>query len=644
MDLTNALQNCLELLKRAESAQRIATIPPRTPSRLNLLEKCLGVLKTVCKTEPAEDPECGRAAPTPFAPAPTTSNGLDAQDEHEQQRLSVIKTENVGPMHVPSVGCSNAGEADGANTYVDGNSSRAQQLITELVRIVNRALELRPDSIFADEGGVPCSPQPDMACLVKEHFGAVCRYLMILEWLAAAMPIDRLKPPEREEEEEGAKKYIPQIAEVEEVVAPEPGSERLGAEILLDCCMYGTDSRLSVPWTSDEVGICGNRVVQTMGCRLEGCYDGAQCLAGCTQAAANLVEGARHDGHTPHTHMADESNDCSSPCCTGDGNGARQQLLEMFLPEVRDRLRQVIAKRRLKELHERMDYSPMPSAFEGVVAARRFTWLVCQLRPSGIAKNINMIIPTVCSIVDDSSPAVEELGVACLQHVATSRPRDLLLPWREVLLKVLEDAIPAAQVDLWPTLLPLAVTLTIKLEGRDPRQPGYDIIMKALLKIAEWGSNERQKRLAFMGAIGPLVTAMGLVLVKYFARLMPLLLEWVCAHDAASRLTAIRTLHAVVKHTWPRMPAHAVLIWDVLQRVYDQEKGHEERCAESGLEPSVDSKREVELLCISLVQCGGEKLIKHLKEAKRGASIHGLHLIQVATHAHESGVSDMGFS
>lgn len=55
--------------------------------------------------------------------------------------------------------------------------------------------------------------------------------------------------------------------------------------------------------------------------------------------------------------------------------------------------------------------------------------------------------------------------------------------------------------------------------------------------------------------------AMGLASVRSFSRLLPLLLDWVHAPDVDTRLAALPVLHAVLKHTWPRLPAHASIIW-----------------------------------------------------------------------------------
>ncbi len=62
---------------------------------------------------------------------------------------------------------------------------------------------------------------------------------------------------------------------------------------------------------------------------------------------------------------------------------------------------------------------------------------------------------------------------------------------------------------------------------------------------------------------------LGLVTVRYFGRLMPLLVGWIQSPDMAVRTEALRTLADVVQATWPRMPAHAPQLWRHLNAAYE---------------------------------------------------------------------------
>ena len=66
--------------------------------------------------------------------------------------------------------------------------------------------------------------------------------------------------------------------------------------------------------------------------------------------------------------------------------------------------------------------------------------------------------------------------------------------------------------------------------------------------------------------------AMGLATVRAFSRLLPLLLEWVHAPDLDTRIAALRTLRSVLARAWPRLPAHASLIWQHIAREYESER------------------------------------------------------------------------
>ena len=68
-----------------------------------------------------------------------------------------------------------------------------------------------------------------------------------------------------------------------------------------------------------------------------------------------------------------------------------------------------------------------------------------------------------------------------------------------------------------------------------------------------------------------ILQAMGLATVRAFSRLLPLLLEWVHAPDLDTRLAALRALRSVLARAWPRLPAHASLIWQHIAREYESE-------------------------------------------------------------------------
>ncbi len=63
---------------------------------------------------------------------------------------------------------------------------------------------------------------------------------------------------------------------------------------------------------------------------------------------------------------------------------------------------------------------------------------------------------------------------------------------------------------------------------------------------------------------------LGLQTLRFFSKLMPLLLNWCQEPDLATQLKALEVLQEVVRHTWPRMQAHASFLWSQLHVIQKQ--------------------------------------------------------------------------
>jgi hypothetical protein len=95
--------------------------------------------------------------------------------------------------------------------------------------------------------------------------------------------------------------------------------------------------------------------------------------------------------------------------------------------------------------------------------------------------------------------------------------------------------------------------------------------LPAFLDEAELNGHDADRAAAWLAAVPPLFPLLGLWLVAHFARLMPLLLSWCLAPRQAVRAAALAALLEVMRLTWPRMPAHAGVVWRVLRRVHEEE-------------------------------------------------------------------------
>ena len=86
---------------------------------------------------------------------------------------------------------------------------------------------------------------------------------------------------------------------------------------------------------------------------------------------------------------------------------------------------------------------------------------------------------------------------------------------------------------------------------------------------------------------------MGLSQVRHWARLLPQLLAWAGAGDAATRARALRALHAALRAAWPRAPAHASLIWRHLA-VHDDGLAAEGVAGRQGFEAEMEAEHKAD--------------------------------------------------
>lgn len=162
--------------------------------------------------------------------------------------------------------------------------------------------------------------------------------------------------------------------------------------------------------------------------------------------------------------------------------------------------------------------------------------------------------------IDDPSPAVKRPGLVALHRLATRAARTDLSWQRDLLLDLAKRVLTGCDSAVWPEACAAAVALTATLEGREPRSEGYSMLMDNLLTETERQAHEPARAAPFLAAMQALAPTLGLLLVRHFARLMPLLLEWLHMEHGTTCLQACRCLAAVTRVTWPRMPAHAAVL------------------------------------------------------------------------------------
>ncbi|KAG1660845.1 hypothetical protein FOA52_008956 [Chlamydomonas sp. UWO 241] len=354
---------------------------------------------------------------------------------------------------------------------------------------------------------------------------------------------------------------------IEEVGNEDVEAEARGArewllvhQLLLLVATYSRDERLFSPWLPLPDDTAGTAAAAAP------VEEAARQLLAALALATCSARGADPPGATPS----------GSASLMRPGEARGQALLAAALPELLPPLRRaLVAAQPSAEFGASRPpgssaaeasgvaslIPPMPTQFERAVAARRAAFLVRSTRHPFIGALVPLLLPALLTLLDDTAACVSAHGVWGLHHVAgEALPSDVLYQ-RELLLDTVRRLVVGCDEALWGCVLPAAVATVRALEGRDATAPGYHMLASELLTETERSFHKRGQRLPLLAHLGPLVDAMGLATTRHMARLMPLLLESLHAFDAPSRASSSRLLLTVVRATWERVPAHAVLLW-----------------------------------------------------------------------------------
>ncbi|KAG2425374.1 hypothetical protein HXX76_013788 [Chlamydomonas incerta] len=279
---------------------------------------------------------------------------------------------------------------------------------------------------------------------------------------------------------------------------------------------------------------------------------------------------------------------------------------------MRDVIRPVVVQKHVQALEEGpiKPYSG-PDTFTRALATRRLAWMLLRCRHPFSSEALRLALPLLLAASDDPSPGVAAYGVAALHAVAVECLAADLQWQRDLLLDAARRLVTGCSEQLWPLACPAAVALTHRIEGKDPRAPGYHALACTLLTEAERGAHVAARRLSFMPPAACLVTCMGLTACRYLSRLMPLLLEWLHAHDDATRAQALALLGAVLRATWPRVPAHAATLWRhlLLVQVWAEGEPGVVGAGEADAAGREEVRRRAEEVCALLLACAQKEVM-----------------------------------
>ncbi|KAI5578910.1 hypothetical protein BDE02_08G057200 [Populus trichocarpa] len=230
----------------------------------------------------------------------------------------------------------------------------------------------------------------------------------------------------------------------------------------------------------------------------------------------------------------------------GDGDGLvneEKRLVIELMPEVLPLLKDGIKESSIDksadgdEISAASARAPVGSA---IVAAYQFRWFVTQgqgmISFTHLAKNVNAA---------ELSRYEDVILDACCQNIAS------------------DD-------EIWCHVVEMSVLLVTCIQRSDPRSPWFEKMLNEMLGHLERQPRNKDRRVAWLKFVEPLLHGIGLVLVAHFSRIFPLFFKWLHADDDETVLLVLKRVHTVMRLTWIRNTPYLERLVDELALLYKE--------------------------------------------------------------------------
>lgn len=219
----------------------------------------------------------------------------------------------------------------------------------------------------------------------------------------------------------------------------------------------------------------------------------------------------------------------------------------------------------------------VPVAY-AILAAYQFRWFVTQVDYPHLGKLCSLVIPCALTALDHWSPEVKGQGMICFIHLAKNVNAAELGCYEDVILDTCCQNI-ASSDEIWHLVVEMSVLLVTRTQRNNPRSSWFERMLNEMLGHLERQPRDKNRRIAWLELIEPLLSGVGLVLLAHFRRLFPLFFQWMHADDDQTVLLVLKRVHEVIKLTWIRKTPYTERLVDELAIIYKEaslRRGREE--------------------------------------------------------------------
>ncbi|CAH2058677.1 unnamed protein product [Thlaspi arvense] len=251
------------------------------------------------------------------------------------------------------------------------------------------------------------------------------------------------------------------------------------------------------------------------------------------------------------------------------------ELLPMVLPELKESIEgsSIGKSNDGEDVSASMERKPVGYA---ILAAHQLSWFVTQVEKPNLAKCCNLVVPCALTALDHWSPQVKGQGMISLVHLAKNVSSGDLGLYGDVVLDACCQNI-ASDDEIWIHVVELSVLLVTKIHQNNPRSSWHERIMNEMLGHLERQPRNKERRIAWLRFIEPLLDALGLFLLAHFRRIFPLFFQWMHSDDADTVLLVLERLETVVRLTWIRNSPVIPRLVEELVSLYKESSMRKER-------------------------------------------------------------------
>ncbi|XP_010508949.1 PREDICTED: uncharacterized protein At2g39910-like [Camelina sativa] len=251
------------------------------------------------------------------------------------------------------------------------------------------------------------------------------------------------------------------------------------------------------------------------------------------------------------------------------------ELLPIVLPELKDGIEKSSLGKSsdAEDVVAAMARTPVGYA---IIAAHQLRWFVTQVEKPNLVKFCNLVVPCALTALDHWSPEVKGQGMINLVHLAKNVTSGDLGLYGDVVLDACCQNI-ASDDEIWIHVVELSVLLVTKIHPNNPRSPWYEKLMNEMLGHLERQPRNKERRIAWLRFIEPLLNALGLFLLAHFRRIFPLFFQWMHSDDAETVLLVLERLETVVRLTWIRNSPFIPRLVEELVALYKESSTRKDR-------------------------------------------------------------------